>query len=353
MKKIKKGVKITIIILALAAATAVGLVSAKKIIKNKSVSNETYTVTKEVYENVIEISGVVDAAKQQTLQAHSSGTVVEVNVVQGDTVKTGDIIMKLDDTNEVYNLARQDYEMDQVRITGSWKQLQLMQTQRKALVQKIEERKVTATFDGVIASITAAVGDSLDAKDSVGELVDLSYLTAEVEIMETDVAKLQVGQQVELKFPASSKTVYGYVTGWPAIGQVTGRGATVVTAQIRIDEYPPEILPNFSFSGKIKISPDEDFLIVSRYAVAREEGKAYVMKAGSSEKIDVKVMPYDKEYVKIVGGNIGEGDVLQGLVTPAKSGTNRNNGMPGMPGGNSSRNGNSGGMPMGAPPRGM
>lgn len=345
-KKMNKGVKAVIILLVVIAVIAAGLLGARKFLGGKKNEVALYTVKNEVYENVIEISGVVSAAQQQTLQALSAGTVVGVFAKQGDTVKEGDVLIQMDDSNEQYALAKQDYDMAQVAITGSARQYQLMKTQRKALVQKIAERKVTATFDGIIADMNVSVGASLSAQDSVGTIVDVSYLTADVEIAETDVAKLQVGQKVEFTFPACSEKVEGYVVGWPAIGSVTNRGATVVKAKVRIDEYPESILPNFSFSGKIKISEDENFLLVSRYAIGREDGKAFVVKNGSNEKIEVNVVPYGSEYVKIVKGNVSEGDVLVAQSKSSGSGSNRG----GQGGGSNNRPGNNQSGGAGAPP---
>ena len=343
-KKMPILLKIFLVLLILGAITFGVLIGLRKYLSSKKTSNTTYTVTKEVYENVIEVSGVVSSAQSQTLQALSDGTVVGVYVKQGDVVKKGDLIIQLDDSTELYNLAKHDYETETVRITGSWREYQLKLTQRNSLVQKIAERKVTATFDGIIADISAAVGDSLAAKDNVGTLVDNSYLTAEVEVAETDIGKLEVGQEVDFKFAASKEDVKGYVVGWPALGTVTNRGATVVKVKLRIDEYPEDILPNFSFSGKIKIAPDEEYLIVSRYAVGRENGQAYVELASSGQKINVKVQPYDKDYVKITEGLSG-GEILKQLTDPSTSGMQRRSGG----GGNKQR----GGMPnggFGAPP---
>lgn len=345
MKK-KKIVKIIIIVIAVLAIIFFTLIGLRKIINSKTRDNTTYTVNKETYENVIEISGTIAAAQEQTLQALSDGTVLEVNVEAGDSVKKGDTIIQLDDTEQVYNLAKHDYSMATTRISGSEKELALMETQRLSLVQKIADRKVVATFDGVIADLDVAVGDSLEAKDEVGTLVNVDYLTAEVEIAETDVSKLKVGQKVIFSFPAYTKSdVEGYVVGWPAIGEVTSRGATVVDAKLRIDDYPEEILPNFSFTGKIEISPTEENLVVERYAVAYENGNAYVVLAKTGEKKSVKVVPYGTDYVKITEGLEG-GEVLKQLTTPKKSGSNRNRGG----GGQGNRGGNGGGGPGGMPP---
>lgn len=337
MKKSKIS-KIILFSLLGAAVITGGLILARKFLSKKTNENVTYRVNVEKYENVIEISGTVAAAQEQTLQALSAGTVLAVYVKAGDTVKKGDIILQLDDTTEQYNLAKHDYDMTTTKITGSEKQLKLMETQRLSLVQKIADRKVVATFDGVIADLDVAVGDSLEAKDTVGTLVNVEYLTAEVEVAETDVSKLKVGQKVNFTFPAlSNQTVEGYVTGWPAIGEVTSRGATIVHAKVRIDDYPEQILPNFSFTGKIELSPTTENLVVSKYAIGYEDKEPYVVIARTGEKKSVKVKQYGKENVKILEGLQG-GEVLQQLTVPKSSGSNKNN---------------SGGGKGGQPPAGM
>jgi len=350
MKKkihLKKSTKIIIAGVAFLVVVGIGLVIAKSITSSKKSSSTIYAVKEEVYENVIEISGTVSASQEQTLSASSAGTVVAVNVKQGDTVKKGDVIMQLDDTTEKYNLAKHDYDMASKKYSVSAREYELLETQRLALVRKVEERQVTATFDGIIASLSVAVGDYIEAKDSIGTLVDVSSLIATVEVAETDVEKLEVNQVVQLTFPAYSGTVEGYVQSWPAIGEVTSRGATVVKVKIKIDEYPECILPKFSFSGKIEISPSVTYTLVSKYAVAREDGQAYVVKVRGNEKVNVKVETYSKEYLKIVEGDLKSGELLVAQSSGGKSGMNPS--MGGAPGGAPSggSGGSGGGFPGG------
>ena len=348
-KKIKKIIIITLIALAVILAC---LILIKNLLANKNSENVTYTANKEVYENVIEISGTVAAAQEQTLQALSDGTVLGVYVSAGDSVKKGDVILQLDDTTEQYNLAKHDYDMATTRISGSQRELKLMETQRLSLLQKIADRQVVATFDGVIADLDVSVGDSLEAKDTVGTLVNVDYLTAEVEVAETDVQKLKVGQKVDFTFSAlPDQTVEGYVTSWPAIGEITSRGATIVKTKVRIDDYPKQILPNFSFTGKIELSPSVENLILSRYAVAYDEnGQAYVEIARSGEQKNVTVERYGKDYVKVLEGLKG-GEVLKQLTKSKKSGQGKNQGGPGGGFGGGGPGGPGGGA--GGPPPGM
>ena len=344
----KKKVKIIIICAAILAVIIIGLVVLKAVLGKKSDEKVFYTANKETYENVIEISGTIAAAQEQTLQALSAGTVTAVYVKKGDRVQKGDIIIQLDDSEQIYNLEKHDYNMATKRLTASERELKLLETERATLEQKVNDRKVIATFDGIIADLKVSVGDSLAAKDKIGTLVNTDYLTGEVEVTETDVAKLKVGQRVLFTFPAySGGTVEGYVTGWPAIGSVTNRGATVVKVDLRIDDYPEEILPYFSFTGKIEISPTEEYIVLSRYAIGYDNKEPYVVLARGEQKKSVKIQPYGSEFVKVLEGLEG-GEVLLQQTTPRISGQNRNRNN----GGNNNNRGGSGGSRAGGAPAG-
>lgn len=318
----KKGKKVGVVIAVLTVLVFVAgsLFLARIFIKQSASPEITYQVHSETYEHIIEIAGTVSAAEEQTLQAKSVGTVIGIYVKKGDKVKKGDLIIQLDAQEQEYNLARLDYDMTSTRIAGSKKELELQEKQRLSLLQKIDDRKVVATFDGIIADLDVAVGDSMEAKDSVGTLVNVDYLIAEVEIPETEVASLKVGQKVIFSFPAYKGDVEGYVVGWPAIGEVTSRGATVVKTKIRIDDYPDTILPNYSFTGKIQIDAPETFFVVESYAIGKDGDASFVETAATGERIPVRVNPYGFEYVKIVDGAVKEGDVLKAQSNPKISG---------------------------------
>ncbi|MCR5725680.1 MAG: HlyD family efflux transporter periplasmic adaptor subunit [Treponema sp.] len=305
-----------------------GLFGARRIVAaKKSASSVQYTVRSEIYENVIEIAGTVSAAKEQSLEALNDGTVVGVYVKEGDHVKKGDLILQEDDSEQKYNLAKLDYDIATAKTSGARGEIALLETQRLSLVRKIKDRKIVATFDGVIASLDVNEGDYLEAKDEIGTLVDTSYLTAEVEIAETDVYKLKPGQKVEFTFPAYSGTVEGYLVSYPAIGEVTSRGATVVNAKVRIDNAPEAILPNFSFTGKIQITEPESKLVVERYAIGHEKGSTFVeiLEAnGKTQKVEVEVEPYGIGYVNIKSGLEG-GEKLKAQSSASKSGRMRIN----------------------------
>lgn len=315
-------VKIILTVLLAAAAVCAFLVLARARLASRRQEGAVYTVRAETYENAIEIAGTVSAAKEQTLQALGTGTVLGVYAKQGDRLRKGDLIVRLDSSEQEYNLANLDYQMASARISGSLREVELLEKQRLSLLQKIADRKIIATFDGIMAELDVSAGDSLEAKDSIGTLVNVDYLTAEVEIPETDIQKLKENQRVYLTFPAYDGTVEGYVVSWPAIGTVTARGATVVKAKIRIDDYPKVILPNFSFTGRIQVAEPVTNIVVERWAVGYEDGKAFVETADGKRRIFIQAEPYGEEYVRILNGLAG-GEVLKEQNAPPPSGMNR------------------------------
>lgn len=284
----------------------------------KKVQASEYRVREESFENIIEITGNVLAAASQDLTIAGSGTVTKVYVQKGDVVKKGQVIIELDASEQEYALAKHDYDTEQKRINGSRREIELMEKQRDVLLKKLEDRKILAYFDGIIAQFSVAEGDYLEAKDSVGVIIDRSYMKAMVEVVETDAQKLKLNQKVYFTFPAyANKTIEGYVVAYPSVGRITNRGATVVDAELRIDNPPADILPNYSFTGKIEVAAPVTMLIVEREAIGRNGGKSFVEKIqpdGSLVKSDVEVQAYGVNFVEILSG-AQAGDLLKSQST--------------------------------------
>lgn len=318
-----------LIVAAAIALVATALVVARGKGPAKSSAETQHRMIRETVTNIIEVSGTIEAAKTQTLTAAGDGTVTAVYVAVGDRVKKGDVLMELDKADQEYDLAKHDFDTAQKKISGSPKELELMAYQRKALEQKLEDRNVIANFDGVVADFTAAVGDYLEAKDTVGTLIQRDYLKAYVEVVETDAPKLKAGQKVFCTFPAYTEGIIeGEVVSYPAVGSITNRGASIVKVEIRIPNPPEIILPNYSFTGEIEISPAETISLIPREALGTDsQSQTYVeqvLEDGASRRVRVVAEPYDRSYFKVlqvIDGELPPGAALRGLAAPAISGT--------------------------------
>jgi multidrug efflux pump subunit AcrA (membrane-fusion protein) len=133
---------------------------------------------------------------------------------------------------------------------------------------------------------------------------------------------------VTLTFPAYTgqrggpTTISGRVHSFPAVATKTSRGASVVKAEIRVDDPPEVILPGYSFTGEIEIQAPQDVVLVERSAIAREDHETYAMRLlpdGTFERVTVEVTPYGRDLMRIVSG-LAPGDVLQHLTDAPSSG---------------------------------
>ena len=271
------------------------------------------TVKKEIERNQIEVSGYIEAAQTQVLEAPGEGFIEQVLVKEGNKVKKGALLFALDTDKQSYDVARQSFAIKQEQINGSSQKLSLMEQELRLLEKQLADRKVYAKFDGIVAAFTISQGQYAKAKDTFGTLIDRSFLKATVEIAESDASRLAVGQKVDMAFPAEPDIkVQAEVISYPAIARLTSLGRTVVDTLIRLDNPPEKILPGYSFNGTIVTGADSEALIVEQDAIRYVEGKPFVDKVvgNTTQEIAVTVEPYIKGFVKILSG-VQENDVLK------------------------------------------
>jgi multidrug efflux pump subunit AcrA (membrane-fusion protein) len=267
------------------------------------------TVREEVYQNSIEISGNIQAAQEQNIQAPGEGIVESVYVKEGDRVSRGQIIFQLNDTQERYNLADHDFKMNQERINGASAKLALMAEQRRVILKQIRDRRLEARFDGVVARLRLIPGTYAKPQDSFGSIIDRSSLKSTVEVVETDAFRLKAGQLVRLSFPSyPDLAVEGRVYSYPAVSRITSRGVAVLDTEIRITNPPAEILPGYSFSGEIVSGEAQRVLVLEREALIYEGGQAFVDRRepgggeASFRRVPVEASSYGRDMVRLLAG---------------------------------------------------
>lgn len=309
----RKSRKTKIIVIVCIAALVGGWYIFMKPKSTKTGDLPPLTVKKEIEHNQIEVSGYIEAAQTQILEAPGEGFIQQVLVKEGDRVKKGALLFALDTDKQSYAVAEHAFAIKREQINGASQKLSLMEQEQRLLEKQLADRKVYAKFDGIVAALKITQGQYAKAKDTFGTLIDRSFLKATVEIAESDASRLAVGQKVDMTFPAEPDIkVQSEVISYPAIARLTSLGRTVVDTLIRLDNPPEKILPGYSFNGTIVTGADSEALIVEQDAIRYVEGKPFVDKidGNTAQEIAVTVEPYIKGFVKILSG-VQENDVLK------------------------------------------
>src|SRR5271168_864640 len=146
----------------------------------------------------------------------------------------------------------------------------------------------TAPIDGIISYIAVRVGENVvpgiqgTAGSSILTISDMSVVTAEVKVDETDITSVRNGQPVDVTIDAIPEKIFkGHVTevGELAILRTSGEASmTQVTANtqeardfkvvVTLDNPPDSLRPGLSATAKIQTAQKKDVLTVPIQALA-------------------------------------------------------------------------------------
>ncbi len=272
-----------------------------------------------VYESsfttTIDLSGYVEPYDIQNVILRSTGAVTDVYVKEGDSVKKGDVLIAIDNTNQLYEVASIESEIEKAKLSGSLRELELLQLRLKSATNKLDYTQAYANFDGVVASVKVSEGDYFDAGSSAMTLIDRSKLKATVEIDEIDMQHIKIGQTADLIFDSYSEgTLEGEVTYIPMLGKYTNQGIGVMEVEITIDNPPASIAPGYTFEGTIASEGETVLTLLPQNALTVSRGGVTTVTKkladGTTQSVVVTVKYLGEGISQLLSGNLKVGDTL-------------------------------------------
>ncbi|MFA6386585.1 MAG: HlyD family efflux transporter periplasmic adaptor subunit [Candidatus Paceibacterota bacterium] len=132
---------------------------------------------------------------------------------------------------------------------------------------------VRAPFDGIIATLTAKVGQS--ASGSIGTLIAKQKIV-KIALNEVDIAKIKLGQKATLTFDAiDGLTITGKVDGIDSVG-IVSQGVVTYNVLISLDVDDDRVKPGMSVSATIITDTATDVIAVPNSAIKSQGGTSYV-----------------------------------------------------------------------------
>ncbi|MGE0032355.1 MAG: efflux RND transporter periplasmic adaptor subunit [Pseudothermotoga sp.] len=341
--------------------------------QTSTVQVSEYVVSRTNLTDTITLSGTVQAREYADIKSLVSGIVKKVNVSKGDTVKAGDVIAELDDTEYrlAYIKALQNYET--AKNSGSKLLIQQREIELELAKRDLENCKLLSPINGVVTSIDIKQGDLISTGKTIARVVNLEKLYVSASVDEVDYSRIALGQVATVSFDAIEGLTAGARVTYISSEAQTSQGIVVVPieldllsvdasqlgrsmSQTGIDQaqlqqklqqlrtqgtlaqFPQRqtqsnsqnqsgrIIPGLSCEVNVVTMSKENVLAVPINAVKFNSGKAYVTvkKAdGSTEEREISVGIRTNSFYEVVSG-LEEGEVV--LVTgriPASSTTQR------------------------------
>ncbi|UCF84089.1 MAG: efflux RND transporter periplasmic adaptor subunit [Desulfobacteraceae bacterium] len=167
----------------------------------------TLTLKPERLEDMISLPAEVEPYEDLWVKAEVKGQVVSIPVKEGQRVKKGQLLVKLDDRDyrsrlarieAHYKLARLDYErisaLAKENITAESKldeteaRLDELTAQRSEAQLALDRTSITAPIGGRLNEIKAKQGDLLDVNQAVAQILQFQKVKVTVGVPESDVA---------------------------------------------------------------------------------------------------------------------------------------------------------------------
>jgi HlyD family secretion protein len=251
--------------------------------ENRSkVTVQTGKAEKKDLTQVVTASGEVRPKRYVNVGANVSGLLVEINVVEGQRVKMGQVLAKVDslryqagarqgeasvaaagadlaraeadltaarlayDRNKkmrdeklvadsVYDQAEAEFKMKQAAVESAKRRVAQLQAQLDTSKDDLYKTTVYAPMDGVVTNLPKEQGEMVIGAQSFNPTVimtvaDLSVMECEVMVDETDFRNLKVGQEAKVKVDAlEGLEMKGEVTEIGASALVRGSGSQATT----------------------------------------------------------------------------------------------------------------------------
>ncbi len=199
-------------------------------------------------------TGQVRSDAVARLKSEAAGTVLEVLVTQGQPVRRGEPLVRLDP--RPLDLAVQEAEaaVAQARVqyldaivpeslltgkppTEERRQNAIARSGLAAAQARLERARldrergtITAPFDGVVDQVSVAAGERLAPNQDVATVVDLQHLRVEAQVLEHDLALVRVGGQAMVTTAAApDRPVPGRIVAvLPLVDSAARAGRAVV-----------------------------------------------------------------------------------------------------------------------------
>jgi HlyD family secretion protein len=216
-------------------------------------------------------------------------------------------------TREALDKAENDVKVAQSAVQEREKQMKPQEsriTQERATLESarydLSKVRIESPIDGIVTrrniqeGETAVIGTMNNAGTVLLQLADMGIIQAEVEVDETNIPNVQLGQKAKITIDAiPDKSFKGHVSeiGNSPIQAATGATGTQATnfkVVVMLDEIVPEVRPGFTATADITTATRKEVVAVPIPAVAVRElvydASGQVVK---EPKVDKKRRPAD------------------------------------------------------------
>ncbi len=240
--------------------------------------------------------------REETVVAAASGTVSELCVREGSTVRQDDVLLRITgkDLDKQAQNAADNLRSAELRMSSA--------------ERNISHYTIDAPISGTIVDKKVKAGDKLSANDTAMQnlctIYDMSYLEMKLNVDELKIRSLKVGQEVEITADAVPGETYKGVISSILVAGTTANGSTSYPVTVRIDDMG-ELLPGMNATAKITTASVKNVLALPNAALVRGSYVLVTKDSPSAANAETSMTaPDGYVYVKVTTG-ISDDDYIE------------------------------------------
>lgn len=288
-------------------------------------------------------SSAFENSTETTITAKAQGTISSLNIQKNDNVYANETIAVIDSesTHNAVTTAKlalddaqialqktkisSDGSKDQTSLKNAKLELDNAKISLDDAQKTLEDYTITAPIDGTIVTKNKKAGDKMDNASSGSSdskdmcvIYDLSSLKFQLNVDETEVKEIQVGQNVKITADAIDGEWTGIVEK-VGIDGTSSNGVTTYPIDVTISDYG-ELLPGMNITAEIVVSKVDNALAIPISSLNRgnivyipgDKTDANDKAPEGYKSVEVKTGISDDSYIEIISG-LTEGQEVKGM----------------------------------------
>ncbi len=281
-----------------------------------------YTLSPRTLGRGVLVAGSVEPLRSIQLAARTDGVVAEVAVEAGDRVRAGQLLARIDVSEQQAELARANASLREARanferldalrdrsfvdaasVLSARSALEVAQSDVELWRTRVQFGRIEASIDGYVIQRMIEPGAAVGRLAAAFELADLDQLVLRVGVSELDAAGIQPDSAVEVAVDALvGEALEARVRRVFPAADPTSR---LVTVELALpDAHARGVRPGFLARARFAIEARADVLVVPASAVGLGE-EAYVMVIDAEDRLQRRVVTTGVvrgEWREITGG---------------------------------------------------
>lgn len=294
-------------------------------------------VEQKAMDNSFQLTGSFEARQTLPLIAEAQGSIIELNIKEGQSINAGQVVASIDPTSiqsslatakATYNNAVKNKERYQrLAEAGAISQKQyedvaLNVENAKTNVQSIQQQMkytiIRSPMSGVVSKVKVERGSFASPGMELGSVVDISRLKMVVKVDEQNVIKLKKGQPVSIKTEVYPDQVFKGTISLISVQADAGRKYDVEVEIPNNNAHPLKAGMFGTADLNAQNADNSQKLIIPRQAIVGsiQNAQVFVMNNDSSvtlKNIEVQNLSGD-ELIVLKGLNVNEKVVTSGQI---------------------------------------